>query len=354
MSRRPPSLRNAEYGLQHLARQTKSMIPGTAGGRLASSSPVRPGGSTGSLSDASTVTDSQMGTAFATDEFNLAGPVTTLTLTYLPVVESCSVYLNGLEAREGTDYTISDQVITILSPLNVGSGDVINARYTYVAGVESAPGDVSTSLATYVASTQTTTASGQTSITATVPTARASGDLLLAAVTRKGPFSAPSGWDLVAQLVAGTDTLAVFSRISDGTEGAVTFTSTNPEFMSLALLVYRGVVDTGLLDVQTATATGQPWTYVFTAPAVTTNLLATVVYVVAQDSFSSSSDTIATPSGVTVREAVNLAAGLAYLVVGDEDDTDGGTSTTRSFTDPSSDAFTDHNWLGITLALKGA
>lgn len=137
MSRRAPTRRNGEYAVERLARQVQSMIPGTAGGRLASASLV----TTTSESEASSAGPVEAvggGVLFARDRFPSSGTLgstpATVDLTYWPVEASLHLYLNGLALDEGGDYTLSGQTVTLLgSPAT--TGDVLEARYAYATDV---------------------------------------------------------------------------------------------------------------------------------------------------------------------------------------------------------------------------
>lgn len=68
---------------------------------------------------------------FADDQFTLASSTPTLTLTYLPLPVSVTVYLNGIAQLEGTDWSRVDQDVTVDATMGAVSGDILEARYCY-------------------------------------------------------------------------------------------------------------------------------------------------------------------------------------------------------------------------------
>lgn len=73
------------------------------------------------------------------DLFTLAASgAQTLTLTYLPAVDSWNVSC-GLPAIQGTDYTISGQTLSLLAALDARAGEVVQVQYDYLTGVPAAP-----------------------------------------------------------------------------------------------------------------------------------------------------------------------------------------------------------------------
>lgn len=102
MSRRPPSQRNAEYGVQHLARQAKSMIPGTAGGRLASAAPAPPQPSA-NLSDEQSMLE-DVNTVAASGTAQTLPDVTVATVHYITLTGNCTFTFPAAEA--GKSFTV--------------------------------------------------------------------------------------------------------------------------------------------------------------------------------------------------------------------------------------------------------
>jgi hypothetical protein len=76
------------------------------------------------------------------DLFTLAsGGAQDLTLTYVPAEDSWNVSLNGITATTGTDYTISSSTLSLLSPLDARTGDVVQAQYDYLTGLPATPAE---------------------------------------------------------------------------------------------------------------------------------------------------------------------------------------------------------------------
>jgi hypothetical protein len=80
-----------------------------------------------------------------------------LTLTYLPSDQSWNVSLNGITALWGTDYTITDATLSLLSPLDARTGDVVEVQYDYLTGLPAAPIDSGDVLFTWAFDTAPTT-----------------------------------------------------------------------------------------------------------------------------------------------------------------------------------------------------
>jgi hypothetical protein len=70
------------------------------------------------------------GSLFKKDTHTMTGTTGTWTLTYLPATDSLHVYNGASVLVEGTDYTLTSNVVSITS--GVISGDVLVARYAYV------------------------------------------------------------------------------------------------------------------------------------------------------------------------------------------------------------------------------
>lgn len=126
----------------------ESMIPGTVGGRVSNASPA-PVTSEQLAADRGTVAT---GVAVGGDEFKrdrfpltVAG-VQDVTLTYLPKDASAHVYLNGIEQDEGTDYSLADQVLSILAAMGALADDVLETRYAYEAARPTLPADAVTAI----------------------------------------------------------------------------------------------------------------------------------------------------------------------------------------------------------------
>jgi hypothetical protein len=74
------------------------------------------------------------------DLFTLASTgAQNLTLTYLPSDQSWNVSLNGITAKWGTDYTISGQTLSLLTPLDPRTSDILEIQYDYLTGLSALP-----------------------------------------------------------------------------------------------------------------------------------------------------------------------------------------------------------------------
>ena len=152
-SRRPPSLRDPEYLQWFHGRQLQSMVPGAASGRVASAAPVRtlngsPVGDEGASIQLDVGGEADLSKV---DIFTLASAgAQDLALTYLPKADSWNVSLNGITALNGTDYSILAQTLSLLSPIDARTGDVVEVQYDYLAGVPAAPAEGGTAYDTEV------------------------------------------------------------------------------------------------------------------------------------------------------------------------------------------------------------
>jgi hypothetical protein len=118
------------------------MIPGTLGGRMSNASPARDDSNVRAAIQGGVATASQAGTAdgHQNDAFDITvdGPQD-LTLTYDPEENSEHVYLRGIEARKGTDWTRTGRTLSLLAPLDVRDGDAIDVLYEYASGAPITP-----------------------------------------------------------------------------------------------------------------------------------------------------------------------------------------------------------------------
>lgn len=73
--------------------------------------------------------------AFQNDAFTATTGAQTLTLTYTPIVPSIHVYLDGLEQRLNTDWTVAGNVVSVLSTMGAVAGDRIDVLYAYTTGM---------------------------------------------------------------------------------------------------------------------------------------------------------------------------------------------------------------------------
>jgi len=227
-----------------------------------------------------------------------------------------------------------------------------------VAGAASSNGAVQRQTG-YIASSQTFGGLSVTSVTATVPSARQAGDLLVAVVGRMATMNAPSDWNLAARVTSSLNSnqLAVFYKISDGTETTATFTTTGSADALCAIIgVYRGV-DTSnpIAAINAAGVESETSSYVFPAPTVPAPGGRPVVYGVMHDSSASNEangDGINADGSVALREYLSNATNFRYSMVLCDEGSPTDPSTVRDFSDPTADSWTDHTWKGVTLALN--
>lgn len=114
-----------------------AMVPGAFRGRLPGVAPVvgkkrleaRARGITAVTDVTSVSFDNE-------DIFDLASAGAQIkTLAFLPIERSVHVELNGVKARKGTDWTVSGQTLSLLTPLDCQVGDVLTVEYAYLTGV---------------------------------------------------------------------------------------------------------------------------------------------------------------------------------------------------------------------------
>jgi hypothetical protein len=119
----------------------ESMVPGTLGGRVSSAAPIVDDDIAATIGGEAGVLDLSTSASDAVDEFDLASDgAQTVTLTYLPINDECiHVELNGLEQRQGTDWTRADAVISLLAAMDPRSGDRVDVHYRYRFGAPVAP-----------------------------------------------------------------------------------------------------------------------------------------------------------------------------------------------------------------------
>jgi hypothetical protein len=134
-SRKPPSQRNAEFYDQRRARQLQSMVPGTLEGRLADAQPFKQfSGPPDALFGFDGGAVAQATRASQIDQFTLASAgAQDLTLTYVPVPMSWNVEHNTLGLLDTTNYTISSNVLSLISGVDsLEIGDTIQVQYDYL------------------------------------------------------------------------------------------------------------------------------------------------------------------------------------------------------------------------------
>ena len=199
-------------------------------------------------------------------------------------------------------------------------------------------------------SSQTSTGTTN-SLSISKPTGTASNNLLLATLSARGTtttITAPTGWRQLQQLNNGTnETLAVFYRVADASDGSVTsytFTLSSSVGVAGAILRYSGV-DTSdpvnASDIATGTSTTA------TAPAVTTTVADTTVVRIAG---IPNNGTLTVPTGTS--ERVNIVRDTS----GNNNDTRLGvadaTQTNPGSTNPAAFANTSGAWVAATIVLR--
>lgn len=174
------------------------------------------------------------------DLFVVAGtPLTTYSLTYIPVDGTCELVLNGSKLREDTDYTCDYDTGIVTVAASLSGGDDLSARYlkTDWLVARSLPPDVGISPGLFIAGAGSGNSSNSASVS--IPGSRATGDLMIYAVLlfdMTALTTPPSGWTH-----EGSDThLAVYSKISDGTETTVTAGLSGSVGWAAEVQVYRG------------------------------------------------------------------------------------------------------------------
>jgi hypothetical protein len=195
-------------------------------GRVVNAAPVSRAAQAAANALAS-VAGSDSGQLREIQDFTLAsdGPQN-LTLNYLPLFRSWNVELNGLKALNDVDYSINNQTLSLLTPLDARTDDVVQIQYDYLSGLQVAPTGEEYALYGHSYFTSTGGAEGgdaDRQVSDTVGT----GWLRLtnALVSEGGAFAAtetfPSGqaisveWDYATHSGTGADGICMF--LSDGT-----------------------------------------------------------------------------------------------------------------------------------------
>lgn len=137
---KPPSQRDAENVVRHHSRQLQSMVPGAAGGRLASAQPLP----AGTYLDADVDGDDWAadGVLAWNDTFTVSSTGTqTLSLSWLPVENSEHFYWHPAAGAAvywtGDEWTREGQTITVLDPGGIFEvGDKITIEYLYLDGAD--------------------------------------------------------------------------------------------------------------------------------------------------------------------------------------------------------------------------
>lgn len=117
-----------------------AMVPGAFRGRVPIVAPVTPQQRQDARARGITAVANPAARGSQIDQFTLSSAgAQSLSLSYLPILKSWNVELNGVKALNGTDYTISGQTLNLLSGLDARTGDVVQAQYDYLTGMPSSP-----------------------------------------------------------------------------------------------------------------------------------------------------------------------------------------------------------------------
>lgn len=134
--------RRRPIGPERQATVNDAMVPGSFRGGVPSLAPVLGRKRLDARSRGITSTVNVTSRSSQIDQFTLSsGGAQTKTLTYLPIVDSWNVTLNGITALETTDYTISGTTLSLLTALDARTADVVQVQYDYLTGVPLAPSD---------------------------------------------------------------------------------------------------------------------------------------------------------------------------------------------------------------------
>lgn len=255
------------------------------------------------------------------DIFTISGPSDdTHTLTYLPLGLN-KVVLNGTDLVWADDFTIDwdTGTITLLPTLTVGAELVVWYVTTGEKIAASLPEDLGIGPSAFIGGAGN--GGSSTTASATVHASRAAGDLLLATVALFSISSAPAaptGWTLL-----GNDsTIAVYWKISDGTETTFSLPLGGTMGWACACQVWRG----GNITVQ-GSAFGPSASTSTTCDTPTTSVSGepTAVHVWGACKTFSGSVSI-TPPGSTTNSTTGATGGRAIAMA--SEDLSGVTTTT--------------------------
>jgi hypothetical protein len=177
----------------------------------------------------------------------------TKTLAFLPIDGSENVSLNGLAATKGTDWTRTDMTLSLLSPLDPLTSDVLEIQYDYYSALPSVPAVGYSTPGTFVSGASSYISSG--SLTATMPTGIAAGDLLIAYALSSSALSIPTGW---TRFITGSGD--GYWRLATGSDPAPSFTVGTA--LAISIAAYRGPTSLGT----PVAASGPPTGGTFTCP----------------------------------------------------------------------------------------
>lgn len=257
-------------------------------------------------------------------------PAPTYTLTYLPYGIN-HVSLNGLTAREGTDYTMDYSTGILTFAATKTAGDVLSISYVTTGDLTAASGATDTGKAFNVASTATATSS---TIAVTVSSSTQVGDLMIFAAAgygSSGITADPSGWTRV-DVARGTSSIAVdvgvWWRIAtSGDIGAISSAATFPNFDQHVgtILCYSGFTGVRAFSLSAGSA-GAGAT--IATPTVSATAGDSVISLWAGEGDSGTAPTFGIDAACASR--ANVAMGFPRLLLGDE--VLGSTGTTASRT----------------------
>lgn len=155
------------------------------------------------------------------DVFTLSGGAESVELTYLPLLNSEHVYLNGVYQREGSAYdwtrAAGTRTVNIDADMDARSGDVLVVEYLYYLGTPVDPLDLGA--AAYVANASLT--GYLTSDTPSLPAGAQNGDLLLVLLVQDyqgNTWSGLSGWTEVGKSTSSGSapvTVGIYSQVYD-------------------------------------------------------------------------------------------------------------------------------------------
>jgi hypothetical protein len=191
--------------------------------------------------------------------------MTSMRLTYVPIPGSHHVYLNGLEMREGTDWSDDGTgLLTFAAPFQEISGDKVEVLYAHLGEAVIVTDPV-------LRDTGSSSANG-TAHDYPVPSGALVSDLVLMAFfTTSILTSVPAGWSLLQRVDFGSRHLWVLAGVASG-GGSEVFhatwdgTGASVKYMSSVVLAGGAVADSdgvgavGVSTFTTASVVSSNWT----------------------------------------------------------------------------------------------
>lgn len=184
----------------------------------------------------------------------------TFRLGFIPLPYSHHVYLNGVEQREGVDWTDNGGgILSILDAMDTLSGDKLEVYYAHTADSSVFPGTTVVGF---------TSAIGFNAIL-TVPSGLQAGDLLIYASLSQGTGASsynlpPTGFSTVTSGIAGGGRYGIFTKVAVGNETNVAVNAST----GLDGFIPERVVS-GLVVLRPAKIVGQTTTSGVSNPSVT-------------------------------------------------------------------------------------